>query len=109
MKLQVLQTWLKDQLKYSNKVHKSKLQSSILFIPRLTVLAASTGGRPNAVTCTESNNVDVSSDANPTTNIEENNNTNTQIVYYAQKHLQFDITITKFISMMIVSSTTLSE
>ena len=43
-------------------------------ISRLPVLAALRGSRPNAGTCTENYKVnDVSSDVNPTTNVEKNN------------------------------------
>ena len=41
-------------------------------ISRLPVLATPSGRRPNTGTCTESDNVNVSSDVNPTTNVEEN-------------------------------------
>ena len=72
MKFLVLPIWLKDQLKYSNKVKKLKFLSfKIVPISRLPVLATPSGSKPNKGTCTESNYVNVSSDVNPTTNIEE--------------------------------------
>ena len=43
-------------------------------ISKLPILAAPIGSRPNAGTCTKSYNVNVYSDVNPATNIEENNN-----------------------------------
>ena len=46
MRPQVLPTWPKDQLKYSNKVHKLKLPSLMVPISRLPVLAAPRGSRP---------------------------------------------------------------
>ena len=42
-------------------------------ISKLSVLAAPRCSRPNAGICTESNNVNVSSDVNHATNVEENN------------------------------------
>ena len=47
-------------------------------ISRLPVLAAPRGNRSNAGTCTESDIVNVSSNVNPTTNAEENNNDSDQ-------------------------------
>ena len=43
-------------------------------IKRLPVLAALMGSKPNAGTCTENDNINVSSVVNPSTNVEENNN-----------------------------------
>ena len=43
-------------------------------ISRLPVLAATRSSWPKAELCTESDKVNVSSDVNPTTNVQENNN-----------------------------------
>ena len=49
---------------------------TVIPISRLPVLATPRGSRPNAGTCTESNNVNVFSDVNLTTNVEKNDSDN---------------------------------
>ena len=46
----------------------------VIPISRLPVLAAAGGSRPNTGTCTENDDVNVSSDFNPKINVEGNNN-----------------------------------
>ena len=43
-------------------------------ISRLPILAAPNGSRPNAGNCTENDNINVFSDVDPSTNVEENHN-----------------------------------
>ena len=62
------------KIKHSNKVEKLKLPSSMILNSRLPVLTAPRGSRFSAGTCTESDNIIVSSDVNHASNIEENNN-----------------------------------
>ena len=54
-------------------------------ISRLPVLATPSGRRPNTGTCTESDNVNVSSDVNPSTDVAENNNGGKMTIFLALK------------------------
>ena len=55
----------------SSKIIVTKFNDSI---SRLHVLVTPRDSRPNTGPCAESDNVNVASDFNPTTNVQENNN-----------------------------------